>query len=62
MLAKNTRLKVVAPISISPARYRKELEALYARRVALTSLIQSLEDYDRFRSKRFEGPVGQKTA
>jgi hypothetical protein len=33
---------------------RKELEYLNARKSALDSLIQSLEDYDRFRSMQIE--------
>jgi cell division protein FtsB len=33
---------------------RKELEQLHARRMAITTLIESLEDYDRFRMRRFE--------
>jgi hypothetical protein len=38
----------------SPARSaRKELEYLYARRNAINTLIQSLEQYDRFRALRF---------
>ena len=32
---------------------RKELEQLRARRMAITTLIASLEDYDRFRLRRF---------
>jgi hypothetical protein len=49
MLAK----KVSNPTS--PARInRKELEYLYARRSAIDSLIQSLEEYDRFRARRLE--------
>jgi hypothetical protein len=32
----------------------KELAQLQARRVAITTLIESLEDYDRFRVRRFE--------
>ena len=32
--------------------YRMELEYLYARRSAVDSLIESLEDYDRFRETR----------
>ena len=36
-----------------PARvFRKELEYLYARRVAIDSLIQSLQKYDQFRTLR----------
>ena len=34
--------------------YRKELEYLNARKSALDTLIQSLEDYDRFRSVRMD--------
>jgi cell division protein FtsB len=33
---------------------RKELEQLHARRMAITTLIESLEDYDRFRMGRFK--------
>jgi len=41
------------PGSLSPNRaYRKELDYLYARKSAIDNLIQSLEDYSRFRSKR----------
>ena len=51
-----TKTPVTVPvIMLSPVlSYRKELEHLYARRSALSALIQSLEDYDRFRAKRFE--------
>jgi hypothetical protein len=39
----------------SPARpARKELEYLYARRSAIDTLIQSLEEYNRFRALRYE--------
>ncbi len=31
---------------------RKELEQLYARRSAIDALIQSLQEYDRYRAKR----------
>ena len=34
--------------------YRKELEYLYARRMAIDALIESLEDYDRYRVTRQE--------
>ena len=49
--------------SIMPAHSRtsarsrglhKELEQLHARRMAITTLIESLEDYDRFRMRHFE--------
>ncbi|MGD0872467.1 MAG: hypothetical protein ABSB88_23200 [Bryobacteraceae bacterium] len=33
---------------------REELEHLHARRMAIATLIESLEDYDRFRVRRFE--------
>jgi hypothetical protein len=33
-------------------QYRKELEYLYARRSAIDTLIDSLEDYNRFRAVR----------
>ena len=45
-MSANQALPVSAPV---PA-YRKELEYLYARRSAIDSLIESLEDYDRFRA------------
>jgi hypothetical protein len=38
------------PASPSFPEYRKELEYLYARRSAIDSLIESLQDYDRFRA------------
>jgi hypothetical protein len=44
MFAKNE-----IPVSASVLAYRQELEYLYARRSALDSLIESLEEYDRFR-------------
>ena len=31
---------------------QKQLEFLYARRMAIDSLIQSLEEYDRYRAKK----------
>ena len=40
------------PASAPVPAYRKELEYLYARRSAIDSLIESLEDYDRFRETR----------
>ncbi|MBZ5620839.1 MAG: hypothetical protein LAQ69_19240 [Acidobacteriia bacterium] len=40
---------------------QKDLEQLYARRSALDALIQSLEEYDRFREKR-TGQGALKTA
>ena len=32
--------------------YRKELDYLYARRIAIDALIESLQDYDRYRVTR----------
>ena len=41
----------------SPARMnRKELDYLYARRSAIDTLIQSLEEYNRFRARQCEEP------
>ena len=37
------------PMSASARAYRQELEYLYARRSAIDSLIESLEEYDRSR-------------
>ena|SRR5215475_4800027 len=47
MLAK----KAIGP---SNAQYRKELEYLYARRTAVDALIESLQEYERFRPKTIE--------
>ena len=41
--------------------YRRELDQLHARRVAITSLIKSLEVYDRLRAKVIKHD-GRKTA
>jgi hypothetical protein len=41
------------PVAL-PRTYKSELEYLYARRMAIDALIESLEDYDRSRSKRLE--------
>jgi hypothetical protein len=46
MLAK----KALASIS-SSREFRKELQYLYARRTAVDALIESLQEYDRFRPK-----------
>jgi hypothetical protein len=44
-----------APVVIGPSRVsQKNLEHLYARRSAIDALIQSLEEYERFRAKRAE--------
>ena len=37
------------PVSVSVQAWRKELEHLYARREAIDTLIESLEEYDRCR-------------
>ena len=45
-----------ASMSTSPSReHRKQLQYLYARRTAIDTLIQSLEEYDRFRALRIAG-------
>jgi len=41
--------------------YRRELEALYARRSAVDALIYSLQNYDRFREQSRDGKT-RKTA
>jgi hypothetical protein len=38
------------PTSSPQPAYRMELDYLYARRSAIDTLIESLEEYDRFRS------------
>jgi hypothetical protein len=43
------------PGSASALAYRQELEYLYARRSAIDSLIESLEEYDRCRETGTEG-------
>ena len=40
---------------------RKALKSLYARRLAIDALIQSLEEYNRYRAKRLD-PAKRKTA
>ena len=37
--------------SVPGRTYQKKLEFLYARRTAIDALIESLEQYDRFREK-----------
>ena len=42
-------------ISFTPAHnFQKQLELLYARRMAIDAVIRSLVDYDHFRAKRLE--------
>jgi hypothetical protein len=42
-----------AQVITFPARtYEKQLETLYARRSSIDALIESLQEYDRFREKR----------
>jgi len=49
MVAKKS---VVSPM-FAPA-HRKQLELLYARRIAIDTLMRSLTDYDRFREKTLD--------
>lgn len=37
---------------MSDINYRKQLEYLYARRSTIDALIESLQEYDRFRAQR----------
>jgi hypothetical protein len=37
---------------VIPIRFGSQLESLYARRTAVDALIQSLEDYQRYRAQR----------
>jgi len=46
---------------LHPKNYRRELEALYARRSAVDALIYSLQNYDRFREQSRDGKT-RKTA
>ena len=50
------------PASTPLPEYRKELEYLYARRSAIDALIESLEDYDRFRETRVDRSSQLQTA
>jgi hypothetical protein len=51
------------PSAPPPGRtYRKELEYLYARRSAVDALIQSLQNYDRFRASSAGHPLKRKLA
>jgi hypothetical protein len=50
------------PVASPPVEpYLKEMEDLYARRVAIDTLIRSLVDYDRLRVKRMD-TLKEKTA
>ena len=40
------------PTPSSAQQYQTELQQLYARRMAIDTLIERLQDYDRLRSKR----------
>jgi hypothetical protein len=54
--------KKVPPAPAAGRTYRKELEYLYARRSAVDALIQSLQDYDRFRAASAGHPLKRKLA
>jgi len=50
------------PVASPPVElYQKELQDLYARRVAIDTLIRSLVDYDRLRIQRMD-TLKEKTA
>ena len=62
MLAKRPDASPRNPARVIPIHeHALQLEALYARRSAIETLIESLKDYDRFRVKRL-APQNQKTA
>ena len=42
------------PTVLAARGVRKELQDLYARRSTIDALIQSLEDYDRYRAPRMD--------
>lgn len=46
---------------VSARNPRKQLKTLYARRCAIDALIQSLEEYNRYRARRLDPPK-RKTA
>jgi hypothetical protein len=52
--------KKKTPVSASARVYGQELDYLYARRSAIDSLIESLEEYDRFRETRTEDSKRQR--
>jgi hypothetical protein len=50
-----TKKPVVSATRVIPIRgYGRQLESLYARRTTVEALIQSLEDYQRFRAERMD--------
>ncbi|HYW47927.1 MAG TPA: hypothetical protein VE959_33985 [Bryobacteraceae bacterium] len=52
-----------APVTLEPTRsFKKELDYLYARRSAIDGLIQSLEDYTRFRADKMTRQDKRRTA
>ncbi len=62
LLTKNTNAGPTTYAKVIPIReYGRQLESLYARRTAVEALIQSLEDYQRFRAQRMQH-VESKTA
>ena len=46
----------------SRGEFRKELDYLYARRTTVDTLIQSLQNYDRFRATTATPPFNRKSA
>ena len=44
--------QVVTGDAVSDADYERQLEYLYARRSAIDTLIESLEEYERYRETR----------
>jgi hypothetical protein len=52
MMAKTVSVSAIS----GSGRTSSSLERLYARRLALDNVIESLEDYQRYRSMRLEPP------
>ena len=51
------------PVTINTTRnFQKELQALYERRHAIDSLIESLQAYDRYRETRSSMPQQRRSA
>ncbi|MEI9975384.1 MAG: hypothetical protein WDO73_26950 [Ignavibacteriota bacterium] len=52
MLVKKPTSSARTCAKVIPIGYGSQLQSLYARRTAVEELIQSLEDYQRFRAQR----------
>ena len=61
MLVKKSPVTSITQPVLPLRGFGRQLQDLYARRSAIETLIASLEDYERFRAKRFD-PRKRKTA